>query len=208
MRRLRRSVAANSAQNQELERANRCRSRIFDSLADCVFVFSDETLLRGNEAARHLLEKAAEPEALLQTIRRTRPAPAPSPSDWVEGRDQEGEPLVLRIRCRMPVRLEEGPCLLSVAEDLSWIFESEDALRTLTGRERKRIARDLHDGLSQVLTFLSFQAKALQAGARGTDSESRFAEIGVLAGECAATAGAVVREFEQKKEEKGDFYTE
>ena len=59
--------------------------------------------------------------------------------------------------------------------------------------ERSRIAREMHDGLSQILGYLSLEIQTLEALARSGDQQMMLAELGQARGSI-ATAQADVRE--------------
>lgn len=205
IRRLRQTIQANTIRSREIEKVLRQHARIFDSLSDCVFIFCNEVLVRANHPARQFLESAANSEELLRKIRDARPGPAPSSSDWINGSGPKSESLLLKVRSSFPIHQREGPSRLIVAEDLSWILAEEATFRQRFGHERKQIASDLHDGLSQILTFLSFQAKSLENRAKGSEAEKRFSEIRSLAQECAGAAAAIIREFDSESYANDDF---
>lgn len=79
--------------------------------------------------------------------------------------------------------------------DITETRELETAMLDLIQRERRRIGRDLHDGLGQKLTGAAFLAEAVR---RGLEKKSpavaaEIAEIGALIGDSIQMASGIVR---------------
>ena len=196
VRRLRALTRANVARTAALERSFEERERIFDALSDCVFVFAGGEFLLANREGTRVLESVGNPKGILEDLRNARPGPTPALSDWTRAIDRRGDPLVLRVRSTLPIRLREGAGRVVVAENLSGLVRETVANRERTATERRRIARDLHDGISQILTFLSFKARSLEARSRDAAQCANMGRIGETAQECAAAAARLVREFD------------
>jgi signal transduction histidine kinase len=197
VRKLRKSAAENARLDEERQRRLEEQEALFDSLSDSVFFFRGAELARANPEGRRLLASAADPAELAKALRYARPGPAPSPADWLVPRDGKGTPLLLRIRKSLPVRLRDGPGRLVTVEDLSPLRRLAEEADAHSARERRQIGRDLHDGLSQLLTFLSVGSKALEieASRAGIETAS-FERIARRAQECVETAAKLTRRFD------------
>jgi len=75
------------------------------------------------------------------------------------------------------IRLDGKPCVLAVAEDITTRKRVEEKLRELSSHlvraqeeERARIARELHDDVSQRLAMLAVQLQQLQLGTLNSKS--------------------------------------
>jgi len=199
LKKLRSAVRANTARVEQLERQLEEREQIFDALSDCVFIFVGSSLFRSNKEGSEVLESAKDREGLLEALRNARPGPVPAMSDWIQGVDGRGEPMALRVAMNLPVRLKNASGRLVIAENPTGILREEARFTRGILAERKRIARDLHDGMAQILTFLTFKAKSLELKASRHRDRERMADIRRAAQSCASTATRLVHDFYSNK---------
>jgi PAS domain S-box-containing protein len=84
------------------------------------------------------------------------------------------------------IEVHGEPCILSVFADITERKQAEQVLTSLSGRlieaqeaERKRIARELHDDISQKLALLSMEVAKTNHGVNGSDrtTKERLEEI-------------------------------
>ncbi len=195
-RQLKQSIREISQQLEASRELGREREMIFNALSDCVFLLSDRELVRANSAAREVLQSSEAPEAIIHSLATARAGPAPSPGDWIQQTSGDGDPILLRIHTSLPFRLREGPARLVLAENLSWLLRSAWEFQEKTQTERRRIAKDLHDGISQILTFLTFQAEFLKEKESILETRELFERISRMAGECTAAATTLVQKYE------------
>lgn len=169
--------------------------RLFDAVSDAVFLFQGWEITLKNENGRRLLDSFG--------------GRSGSVSGWLydkAGQVLRGVPVTLRVedagRQRVLVihsakalRMESGNAMLVTVVDLTESMEQTARLERASAGERRRIARDLHDGLSQLLTSLQFQAQAL-AMQRGLEpGGERYVRIAELALICAGKGRELHREF-------------
>lgn len=168
---------------EELESTRTRLRTLFDAVSDGLFVFHRGNLkLTNREAERMMGHNDKSPflhavyEAGLRrcAARTDTPGPPESPEGFAD---------VLVTSCT-PLNLEEGRSYLIAVSDLSRARELSRHLEELSVRERKRIARDLHDGLSQLLSSLAFQAKAVSLRAKEEPEASDLARIAKAADNC------------------------
>lgn len=79
------------------------------------------------------------------------------------------------VKCNIaPVRDETGKIthFVCVHRDITETRRLQRELVKVSEREQQRIGRDLHDGLGQKLTGLTFMVKSLERRLRGSDEES------------------------------------
>lgn len=161
---LRQIYEAGVKTQEELDTIRNRYRLLFDAVSDGLFVFHQGELVLANREAGRILETSESPdlcraayEAGLRLYSEEKDSRAPVAL--------QGFPHLLALSCTT-LELEEGASYLVSITDLSPALNMSQRVEELSVRERRRIARDLHDGLSQLLSSLSFQAKALclQAG--------------------------------------------
>ncbi|MCC5850148.1 MAG: hypothetical protein JJU29_18845 [Verrucomicrobia bacterium] len=185
--------------NQEdLEEARDRMRHLFDEVSDIVFVFQKGEVLLENERARMLLASIGEAsEALVKEIYAR------------AGQVLRGLPVTLAwptpsaqkhlvIHAATALRLEEGNALLVTLVDLSDAMAKTRQLEVADREERQRISRDLHDGLSQLLASLHFQARALALRKQGHARGELYRHIAELATLCAQNGRKIHHEFFEK----------
>ncbi|MCC5844072.1 MAG: hypothetical protein JJU05_07465 [Verrucomicrobia bacterium] len=185
--------------NQEdLEEARDRMRRLFDEVSDVVFVFQKGEVILENERARTLLASVGDsPDALVKEIyvkagQVLRGLPVTL--EWSTPRSN----IFLVIHAASALRLEEGNGMLVTLVDLSEAMARTRQLEAADREERRRISRDLHDGLSQLLASLHFQTRALALRKQGHARETLYGNIADLATLCAHNGRQIHHEFFKK----------
>jgi signal transduction histidine kinase len=110
---------------------------------------------------------------------------------------ENSDPLVLVIRSCVKLKLEGGEAFLITVVDLSLATRLSKEVEYLSLNERKRISRDLHDGLSQLLSSLSLQAKALSLKYQDGPESENLQEIADRAAKCMVLGTQVYRKLDE-----------
>lgn len=102
------------------------------------------------------------------------------------------------IRSRMfPVRgsASDGERVVGISEDITERKVAEKTILEISGRERDRMGQDLHDGVCQQLTGISFMVKVLESDMRKTHPglADKALEIGHLIKQTIADTRSVAR---------------
>lgn len=194
------SFEQNVDSQEELEAIRDNLRQLFNAVSNCVFVFQEDGQLRlMNRQAQNLIDSTTtEGRALLDRIFATRKRVTEGLPVQVELIGANDRPISLTVYSCAALNLEEGKALLFTALDLSQAMELSRKIQDGTLAERRRISRDLHDGLSQLLASLSLQAKALEIRHRHLGPEDAFARLSILASRCMQLGSEVYREFDEK----------
>ncbi|HUR97921.1 MAG TPA: PAS domain S-box protein [Pyrinomonadaceae bacterium] len=110
-----------------------------------------------------------------------------------ERRHKDGSPLILEV-VLSPVKNDEGEIVgvSTIARDLTRLKEAENAVRerdilhrllASQEQERRRIARDLHDEMGQLVTSLRFKLKAAKSSCKDEPTCDAIDEIELIAQE-------------------------
>jgi two-component system, LuxR family, sensor kinase FixL len=103
----------------------------------------------------------------------------------VKGRRKNGEIFPMELTVSR-VRIQDRPVFMGIVRDVSERKRAEQAIASLSERERRRFGRELHDGLGQQLTAVSLLAKSLerqlsQAGQSASHAAQELSELAALA---------------------------
>lgn len=199
---LRETFERNAEFAEKLEGTRRILKALFAAVSDCVFLFSKDRLTTANGEAEKLLSIfGEESERLLSALRQTRAlAREDFPVD-LEFELKPGINLPLRVLQASSFSLDGDGNLLVTVENLTPIAALERECEIIAAGERRRIGRNLHDGLAQVLTSLSLQIKTL---ALSTENPATRAEIEALtqeANQCLEMGSALTRRLERETNE-------
>ena len=180
---------------ETLEETRDTLRRLFAAVSDAVFLYQAGEIVLQNENGRHLMGSFGSREPILATelYRNAGQVLRGLPVTLTLADDERRRVLV--IHSAKALRLEEGNAMLVTVVDLSAAFEQTATLEKASAEERRRIARDLHDGLSQMLASLQFQAKALATQKSGNPHANAHARIAALAMVCARKARELHHEF-------------
>jgi PAS domain-containing protein len=194
--RLRQTYQEGLVTEEQLEiTRNRLRT-LFDAVSDGLLVFHKGELLLANREGQRMLnvpENRELSQAVYEAGLRSLRAPTDS---GATPETLERFPHLLIRSCTL-LQLEEGRSYLVSVSDLSRARELSEQVEELSTQERRRIARDLHDGLSQLLSSLSFQAKALALEAHGQNVAPELERIATLADRCLKLGAGVYHELDQ-----------
>jgi signal transduction histidine kinase len=175
---------------------NRFRA-LFDSVSDTLFLFRSGELFLANQAAETFLS-ACEPdrqEVLKQLYQSGMRLNTAGPSRIrYPGSDGQADAVCLVHSCTA-LSLDGTAAYLISATDLSRAHDLANRLADISTTERRRIARDLHDGLSQLLTSLSVQAKAASISYAQSPGSDALENISGQAERCMKLGARVYQEI-------------
>jgi len=168
---------------------------LFDAVSDAVLLYQSGEVRLQNENACRLLDSFGEEREAMKAELYRHSAQVLRGLPVTVRREIGGRDRVLAVHSAKALRLEEGNALLVTVVDLSEAMEHTTNLEKASSEERRRIARDLHDGLSQLLASLLFQSQALAIKTSGNSAGKRYARIAALALVCARKGRQLHREF-------------
>lgn len=195
---LRANFEAGVQTQEELQLTRARLYKLFDAVSDCVFVFQKTNILLMNEAARLLAESAEELQGsfLKMIYEKGLKTFYGLPEQFSFSlRDQEEG--VFIIRSCVKLNLEEGESYLITVMDLTEATRLSQQIEYLSLNERKRISRDLHDGLSQLLSSLSLQTKALSLRYKDHPEGPSLQKLSERASKCMALGTEVYRNLDE-----------
>ena len=168
---------------------------MFDAVSDAVFLYQAGEIVLQNENGRSLLRSFGDRQSWLETEMYRKAGQVLRGLPVTLNQTHNDRERVLVIHSAKALRPEEGNALLVTVVDLSAALEQTATLEKASSEERRRIARDLHDGLSQLLTSLQFQARALALRKNTDPGASSYTRIAALAMVCARKGRELHREF-------------
>jgi len=192
---LRQIYEAGIQTQEELEKSQNRLRTLFDAVSEGLFVYhKGELLLKNKEAQRILkqendtgLRQAIYKAGLFNMAERAESSNAPERLEkW---------PHLLITSCTT-LTLKEGLSYLITVSDLSQALQLSKDIEKRTQEERQRIARDLHDGLSQLLSSLSYQTKGLTLTHAEADHLDELEMIAQQAATCMHLGTGVYRELD------------
>lgn len=181
-----RDVTGSRRAESELRMLAQQLRAVVDTAVDGVLLFdATGAILMLNPACERLFGYTAG-EMIGGNIETLMPSPLSGAHDWPTDRLEAGRPLTVAARatiCRrrdrstFPAEVSIGeahspghPLFVGIVHDVSERRALEAAFLDAVGREQRRFAIDLHDGLGQELTGLSLLLSALTDTARATHS--------------------------------------
>lgn len=195
IQRLRSTYGETQHREETLEETRDCLRQLFDAVSDAVFLYQSGQITLHNENGGQLLEAFADQRDALaaEIYRKSAQVLLGLPVTLTPALQEKRKVLV--IHSAKALRLETGNALLVTVVDLSEAMANTAQLEQASSAERRRIAKDLHDGLSQLLTSLKFQSQALARRHQGSPQSETYARIAALALLCAQKGMALHHEF-------------
>jgi signal transduction histidine kinase len=195
---LRENFEAGVQTQEEVQQTRARLVTLFDAVSDSVFVFQKAEILIMNEAARQLVENAAElREAFLSSIYEKGLKTFYGLPEQFTFPLKDQEEGVFIIRSCVKLNVEGGESYLITVLDLTEATRLSQQIEYLSLNERKRISRDLHDGLSQLLSSLSLQTKALSLKYKDHPDAERLQILSDRAARCVALGTEVYRNLDE-----------
>jgi PAS domain S-box-containing protein len=164
-------------ETSELLRESQERYRSLVELSpDAINVFADGKFVYANPASVRLFGAESPDDLIGREMREFVPAEVAQLAQNRGGADGDRGPMamtaskIVRLDGRnvdtesiaATIAYDGRPAVLAVMRDISQRKELEDQVRQISEAERQRIGQDLHDGLGQLLTGLSFLGSVLQ----------------------------------------------
>lgn len=175
---LREAVERNGEIEKNLEEAQYSLRTFFDAVSDSIFVFQKKSLVLANAKAEVLMESVENTETdFLERIRTEGLEAKRTGQSQIRLDSVLGRPLFLKINPGQALEWNGKEALLVSVIDQTPDIDFNKELLEAADEEKHRIGRDLHDGLSQCLASLSYQAKAIALGSGGCPWEADVAEI-------------------------------
>lgn len=155
------SHAAQSISQQRVEGAARRMEDLLSAVSDCVFLFSDGSLEFANAEGEAVLNSVgSEKDYIVELLKEAASRPKEEFPLFIEIPDAKNGNILLSVRSAIHLTLEQPNVLLVSAENQSTLVDLAEQADCVAVAERRRIGRNLHDGLSQLLTSLSLQIHA------------------------------------------------
>lgn len=192
------TLAAQRLSVERMEVANRRLEEFFAATSDGVFLFVGDDLESANTEAREILRSAGSSgTSLLAILRETRDrkgADFPIPLELSAANDER---LCLSIRNSRPLSLQDETGLLVTVQNQTRMRKLTEEGSRAAEEERRIIGRNLHDGLSQLLTSLSLQVHAFASSETDPRQKERLAEISRQTRAILAEGSAFTNELEE-----------
>lgn len=184
---------------QEKIMATRDRyQRLFDAVSDSVFVFHKGELLMMNSEARTITDRTGTgQQAFQRNVYEQGLKTLHGLSQHFVFKTHDGEEMIFMVQTCTTLQLEAGECVLITLVDVTTTARLSEQVETMTWKERKRISRDLHDGLSQLLSSLALQTKALTLKHRQSDQAEPLKSIAARAARSMDLGTEIYRKLDQ-----------
>ncbi len=191
------SLEAISRASERLESLREEAEQLFGSVSDCLFLFKGDQLEFSNEEAKNFLEEAGSTRSrILRILLRLGPDHSDDLPIQLQFQAETGHPLFLNIREISPIKIEEQVFYLIAADNQTAMEALEENARQIAATERRRIGRNLHDGLSQLLTSLSLQISAQTYGEENPQRKKEWKEISNLVNRTLENQTAITQRLE------------
>jgi len=188
---------ANVKSFERLESTRREAGQFFASVSDCVFLFAGEKLDTANEEANKLIQQAGgSRERILRALIRLGTDHADELPVQLEFRAASGRPLFVSVRNATRFEVDGQVFQLVTAENQTAIEALEAECERIAVDERRRIGRNLHDGLSQLLTSLSLQISAQSYAEKDPRIRKEWEEILKIAQHCLRNQAIITQRLE------------
>ncbi len=196
---LREKFERNAEFAEQLEATRRNLKALFAAVSDCVFLFAKGRLKTANREAEKLLSIfGEEADGLFNALRQTHSLAREDLPVDLEFKLESGVNLPLRILHASLFSANEEEYLLVTVENLTPITELERECEIIAAGERRRIGRNLHDGLAQVLTSLALQIKTLALSTEDPETRSEIEALAREANQCLGIGSALTRRLERE----------
>jgi len=192
-----------AASYNQLEQQTINFRNVLAASSDGIAVVRDGQIIHANPALAHLLHFPSIQELLGQrTDHWLTPAKLAELRAWAGTQPAEnerrevtlqpaiGEAIIVEFSAPRAITWENLPATLWLLRDITERRALQIALATARQREQASLARDLHDGLGQLLTGLAFKLKALETRLAQTGSPEAAATTEMLSLANQATAQA------------------
>ena len=185
---LRREIAEREKAREALRESEELYATLVEASLTGVYMQQNGRILFANERFAHIFGyhreemigmdtlRLVHPEdrSRIREIRSTRLKGEDAPDEYeVRGLTRDGRSIWVNRRVSL-VQYKGRPTILGNVADITGRKQMEDELRQLSSRilsaeekERKRIARDLHDGLGQLLGAVKFRVESFLLGLDG-----------------------------------------
>lgn len=197
IKRLKQAFEKGMKTQAELESVRDRLNKLFDAVSDCLWVYHKGQLFMSNQAAKRVMNELGEQQpAFRRKVYDCGMRVLSGVPEQVYEPDSESGKILLMVQSCVPVKMEDKNMYLVSAVNLSQALRNSEDIEHLTVSERKRIARDLHDGLSQLLASLSFQAKAISLKHEDKPQGEELKKIAEQAQRCVQLGAELYHDFD------------